>query len=72
MSTTRKLSLVFVLDNNKDCTISLSDPKEDLTKTQTDEVMQDMLDKNAILKDGHALSAIKQASVTTTTVEVLA
>ena len=71
MADTRKLTMVFSLDNGDDFKYNLADPKDDLTKTQVDEAMQAMIDNNAILKDGHSAVVIKEAYITTTTQTVL-
>ena len=49
MADTRKLTMVFSLDNGDDFKYNLTDPKDDLTKAQVDEAMQAMIDNNAIL-----------------------
>ncbi len=40
MADTRKLTMVFSLDNGDDFKYNLADPKDDLTKAQVDEAMQ--------------------------------
>ena len=65
MADTRKLTMVFSLDNGDDFKYNLADPKDDLTKAQVDEAMQAMIDNNAILKDGHSAAVIKEAYITT-------
>lgn len=72
MNETKKLTLVWLLDNDQEFSISISDPLDTLTKAETDTVMQSFIDKNAILKDGRSLVEIKTAYVTTTTKEILA
>lgn len=67
----KTLTLVFLLDNDTDYNISISDPKDDVTKTQTDEIMQKFIDADAILKDGHHAAAINTAYTTTTTYEAI-
>lgn len=71
MADTRKLTMVFSLDNGDDFKYNLADPKDDLTKAQVDEAMQAIIDNNAILKDGHGAATIKEAYITTTTQTVL-
>lgn len=71
MADTRKLTMVFSLDNGDDFKYNLTDPKDDLTKAQVDEAMQAMIDNNAILKDGHGAAVIKEAYITTTTQTIL-
>ena len=50
----------------------MADPKDDLTKSEVDVVMQKMIDTQAIIKDNHKATAIKEAYITTTTQDVLA
>lgn len=71
MADTRKLTMVFSLDNGDDFKYNLADPKDDLTKAQVDEAMQAMIDNNAILKDGHSAAVIKEAYIITTTQTIL-
>lgn len=71
MADTRKLTMVFNLDNGDEFKYNLTDPKDELAKTEADEAMQAMIDSNAILKDGHSAASIKEAYITTTTQTVL-
>lgn len=71
MADTRKLTMVFNLDNGDELKYNLTDPKDALTKTEVDEAMQAMIDNNAVLKDGHGAASIKEAYITTTTQTVL-
>lgn len=71
MADTSKLTMVFILDNDKEYKYNLSEPKEDLTKEQVDAVMQKIIDSNAILKDGHGANAIKESYITTTSKNTL-
>ena len=71
MADTRKLTMVFNLDNGDEFKYNLTDPKDELAKTEVDEAMQAMIDSNAILKDGHSVASIKEAYITTTTQTVL-
>ena len=71
MADTRKLTMVFNLDNGDEFKYNLIDPKDALTKTEVDEAMQAMIDNNAVLKDGHGAASIKEAYITTTTQTVL-
>ena len=47
-------------------------PKENLTKASTDAVMQNIIDQQAIVEDGHKAVAIKEAYIITETKNVLA
>lgn len=69
---TSKLTMVFDLADAKEYKMNLANPKENLTKAEVDAVMQDIIDSNAILKDGVSLAGIKEAYITTTTQTVLA
>ena len=71
MADTRKLTMVFNLDNGDEFKYNLTDPKDALTKTEVDEAMQAMIDNNAVLKDGHGAASFKEAYITTTTQTVL-
>ena len=71
MADTRKLTMVFNLDNGDEFKYNLTDPKDALTKTEVDEAMQAMIDNNAVLKDGHGAASIKEAYITTTTQTIL-
>ena len=44
MADTRKLTMVFTLDNGDDFKYNLADPKDELTKSEVDVVMQKMID----------------------------
>ena len=68
---TAKAILVFLLDNDKDFNLTISEPKDELSKEQTDKVMQEIIDCNAIVKDGHSVVAIKDAYITRTVKEYL-
>ena len=46
MADTRKLSMIFTMDNGDEFKYTLADPKDDLTKAEVDEVMQKMVDKS--------------------------
>lgn len=72
MADTHKLTMVFTLDNGDNFKYNLADPKDELTKSEVDVVMQKMIDTQAIIKDNHKATAIKEAYITTTTQDVLA
>ena len=71
MDETKKLTMVFSLDNGDEYNITLSDPKDELDKATVDTVMQKIIDTTAIIKDGHSPSVIKESYITTTTKEIL-
>lgn len=72
MADTRKLTMVFTLDNGDDFKYNLAEPKDGLTKTEVDTAMQKMIDTQAIIKEGHKATAIKEAYITVTTQDILA
>lgn len=49
MADTRKLTMVFTLDNGDDFKYNLADPKDELTKSEVDVVMQKMIDTHRLL-----------------------
>lgn len=67
MADTKTLTLAFGLDNGDSYNVSVIDPKNDLTKADTDAAMQTIIDARAIVKDGHFAEVIKEAYITTTT-----
>lgn len=71
MADTRNLTMTFGLDNGDDYDINVPNAKADLNKTTVDAVMQGLIDKNAILKDGNSLASIKESYITTTTKTIL-
>lgn len=71
MADTRNLTMTFQLSNGDDYDINVPNAKADLNKTTVDAVMQGLIDKDAILKDGNSLASIKESYITTTTKTVL-
>ena len=71
MADSRTLTLTFSLDNGDNYNINVPEPKEDLTKSETDAAMQTIIDTRTIVKDGHYASYIKEAYITTTTKTVM-
>lgn len=71
MADTKKLTMVFNLDNGDTFKYNLADPKEGLTKTEVDTAMQKMIDSEAILKDGHKAASIKESYITITSQDSL-
>lgn len=53
MADTCKLTMVFTLDNGDDFKYNLAAPKDELTKSEVDVVMQKMIDTQAIIKNGY-------------------
>lgn len=66
------LTMVFALNNGDNYNINVDFPKADLNKSTVDAVMQKFIDKRAITKDGHVVTAIKEAYIITETKNVLA
>ncbi len=61
---TKTLNMVFVLEGtNKELTVGLTDPKEDLTKAAVQSVMNDMIAKKALVKAGAFVASIKEANI---------
>ena len=50
MADTRKLTMVFTLDNGDDFKYNLADPKDELTKSEVDVVMQKMIDRGDLMR----------------------
>ena len=63
--------MTFQLSNGDDYDINVPNAKADLNKTTVDAVMQGLIDKDAILKDGNSLANIKESYITTTTKTIL-
>ncbi len=59
---TKVLKLVFA-SNGKTMTCSLADPKDGLTKDEVLGVMNEMLEKEAVLVNGNAATAVEKAYV---------
>jgi hypothetical protein len=66
------LTMVFTLDNGDTHNINVDMPRENLTKANTDQVMQNIIDQQALVEDGHKAVAIKEAYIVTETKNVLA
>lgn len=64
MAATRTLNMVFTLEGgSKELTLSLTDPKEGLTKAAVESVMTEMITKKALLKGTMFAAAIKEAGI---------
>ncbi len=69
--TSKKLQTVFANDNNK-VTISLNDPKDDLTAETVSTAMDAVVDAGTLLdKDGTPVDSAYSAKLITTTTETL-
>ena len=62
---TKTLEMVFRNGEGKETVISLVDPRDDLTKTEVDAVMQDMLAKNIFSTKGGDLVQVVDARIRT-------
>lgn len=70
--TTKKLNLVFKMDDDSEFKYTLADPKDDLTRAEAEAAMQKMIDSNAVLKNGRSAASISDIYVTTTANSALA
>lgn len=61
----KTLEMVFRSDSGKEVTISLADPRDDLTQPQVHTVMQDIIDKNVFSTKSGELSQIADARIRT-------
>lgn len=61
----KTLELVFRNQSGKEVTISLADPKETLTLSQAQSVMQDIIAKNVFITKGGELKDIVDARIRT-------
>lgn len=68
----KKLEMVFTTDLGKTVTLSLAEPKSDLTRAAVTAVMQKMIGKNALAHANGALNGIKAVNIRTGEVTELA
>lgn len=66
-----RLRMSFLNSLNRTTSMSLDDPKADLTPTQVQTVMDDIIAKNIFNSSGGDLVSVKGAEVVTTTVNEL-
>ncbi|HCX03223.1 MAG: DUF2922 domain-containing protein [Tissierellales bacterium] len=66
-----RLRMSFLNSLNRTTSMSLDDPKADLTPTQVQAVMDDIIAKNIFNSSGGDLVSVKGAEVVTTTVNEL-
>ncbi|WP_371362997.1 hypothetical protein SRRS_39970 [Sporomusa rhizae] len=59
----KTLELVFRTSAGKETTISVPDPKDDLTLVQAQAVMKDIIDKNIFSVKGNALTEKVEARI---------
>lgn len=67
----KKLELVFKTDEGANKTITITNPREDVTKLEADEVMAAIIDKNVFTTKNGALAEATEARYRISDVEVL-
>ena len=67
----KTLKMVFTMENGKDRSYGIAEPKEGLTGEMVRSVMEDMLDREVILAGGGFARAVKKAYVRSVDKEVL-
>ena len=70
--TTKKLNLVFKMNDESELKYTLADPKDGLTRAEAEAAMQKMIECNAVLKNGRSVASISDIYVTTTANSALA
>ncbi|RKQ14453.1 DUF2922 domain-containing protein [Lysinibacillus endophyticus] len=65
---TQVLELKFDTDNGKQVTLSINNPKSNLTPAEIATAMTTVINQNVFHKDGHALTAINQARMVARTI----
>lgn len=63
---TKKLDMIFTTNLGKAVTITLADPKDDLTKAQVTTVMNQIIAKSIFLNKSGTLTSIKEMNIRTT------
>lgn len=72
ISTTDTLKMVFSLENGKKSTLSLRDPKANLTMTEVADVAETIVTKEFIIVGGSPVAYMKEAYTETVTRNELA
>ena len=67
----RTLKMIFDLGNNKTTTVSLADPKDDLTRAAVETVGASMVTKQAVIVGGSAITALSDCYIWETNKEEL-
>ncbi|MEG6585012.1 DUF2922 domain-containing protein [Dendrosporobacter sp. 1207_IL3150] len=62
---TKTLEMVFRNAEGKEVTLSLADPKEDLTKAEVDTVMQQIVSRNIFITKAGELTQTVEARIRT-------
>ena len=69
---TSRLYMIFGLDNGKNLSVSILDPKTNLTRAQVEPVMQGLLDSDAFLYNGaHAVNIVDAYVREVSTTEII-
>lgn len=63
---TKKLDMIFMTNLGKAVTITLADPKDDLTKAEVTTVMNQIIAKSIFLNKSGTLASIKEMNIRTT------
>lgn len=67
MATTTTLKMQFALENAKSSTLSLKDPKDNLTMTEVSDVAETMLTKEFLIVGGSPIAYLNDAYIETVT-----
>ena len=59
------LLIEFTVENGKNTTLSIPDPREDVTKADVVTAAEEIVDKKAVLSTGNPVKAFKRAYVRT-------
>ncbi|WP_110954076.1 DUF2922 domain-containing protein [Anaerosinus massiliensis] len=63
---TKKLNMVFKTDLGKEVTLTLADPKDDLTKAQVSAVMEEIVSKAIFTSDKGKLESVAEIVIKST------
>lgn len=66
-TTTSNLKMVFALDNDRSHTLSIANPKANLTLSEVTEVSETLLAREAIIVGGSAIASLTNAYIETVT-----
>ena len=66
---TTRLELIFLTEEGKRATISIQDPKEELTPQEVEAVMDQIVEKDVFTSKGNKLTQIMGARIVTRGVE---
>lgn len=62
----KTLKIIFKVGEELTHTLSLADPKDGLTKTEVDEVANEIVTDKAILYGGNSVTGVKEAYISQT------